>query len=94
MLAIMIICAVLETVLVGAWLYLFVKYRNQFDGLLDDVDGKTFTLKDLYFIGLGAIETYEPRVNVRRRRSSICPRRSDVKTQSCISTFPTAQRSP
>ena len=59
MLAIMIICAVLETVLVGAWLYLFVKYRNQFDGLLDDVDGKTFTLKDLYFIGLGAIETYE-----------------------------------
>lgn len=59
MYAIMIICAALETVLVAVWAILFFKYRNQFDGLLDDVDGKTFTMKDLYFIGLGAIETYE-----------------------------------
>lgn len=59
MYAIMIVCATLETILVAVWLLLFFKYRNQFDGLLDDVDGKTFTLKDLYFIGLGCIETYE-----------------------------------
>ncbi len=65
MFTIMVICATVETVLVAAWLLLFLKYRNQFDGLLDDVDGKTFTLKDLYFIGLGCIETYE-RVTKKR----------------------------
>ena len=56
---IMLICAIAESVLFLALIYLFVKYRHQFDGLLEDVDGKIFTLKEMYFIGLGCIEIVE-----------------------------------
>ena len=56
---IMLLCAVISTICFVVWLMLFLRYRHQFDGMLDDVDGKTFTLKDLYFIGLGCIESYE-----------------------------------
>lgn len=56
---VMFICAVISTIAFLLWLILYIKYRNQFVGLLDDVDGKIFTLKDLYFIGLGCIESYE-----------------------------------
>lgn len=56
---IMVLCAVISTVCFLVWLGLFIKYRHQFDGMLDDVDEKIFTLKGLYFIGLGLIETYE-----------------------------------
>lgn len=56
---VMLICAVVSTIAFLLWLILYIKYRNQFVGLLDDVDGKIFTLKDLYFIGLGCIESYE-----------------------------------
>lgn len=62
---IMIIGMCVSTVLVITWVFLFLKYRNQYTGLLDDADGKIFTLKDLYFIGLGAIEIYE---NVTKKR--------------------------
>ena len=53
---------IISTVLCIFWLFFFFKYRNQFSGLLDDVDKKIFTLKDLYFIGLGCIEIYEARM--------------------------------
>lgn len=56
---VMFICAVISTIAFLLWLILYIKYRKQFVGLLDDVDGKIFTLKDLYFIGLGCIESYE-----------------------------------
>ncbi|MBR6274966.1 MAG: type II secretion system F family protein [Lachnospiraceae bacterium] len=59
MLAVMTICAVLASICVLLWTVLFIKYRNQFDGLLDDVDEKIFTFKDLYFIGLGFIDSFE-----------------------------------
>lgn len=49
----------ISTLLVVAWCFLWLKYRKQYTGLLDSVDGKIFTLKDIYFIGLGAIEIYE-----------------------------------
>ncbi len=83
MFTIMVICATLETLLIIVWLLLFLKYRNQFDGLLDDVDGKTFTLKDLYFIGLGCIEAYE-RVTKKRITES---ERAQEKIQYLSETF-------
>lgn len=59
MYGLMLVCLLVATVLFLVWMLLFFKYRNQFDGMLDDVDGSIFTLKDIYFIGLGAIESYE-----------------------------------
>lgn len=59
MYSLMIACAAVATVFVLIWLYLYFKYRNQFDEILEDVDGSIFTLKDLYFIGLGAIDVFE-----------------------------------
>lgn len=56
---VMIICAVISTVVFLLWLFLFIKYRNQYVGMLDDIDGQIFTLKDVYFVGLGLIEIYE-----------------------------------
>lgn len=55
----MLLCLIVATVLFLVWVFLFFKYRNQFTGMLDHIDGSIFTLKDIYFIGLGAIESYE-----------------------------------
>ena len=55
----MLVCLLLATALFLVWVFLFTKYRKQYQGMLDDIDGKIFTLKDIYFIGLGAIELYE-----------------------------------
>ena len=59
MYGLMLICLLIATALFVAWMFLFFKYKNQYQGMLDDIDGKIFTLKDIYFIGLGAIELYE-----------------------------------
>ena len=56
---IMMIANSIATVFFLIWVFLFVKYRNQFDDLLEEVDGKIFTLKELYFLGLGVIEIKE-----------------------------------
>lgn len=48
-----------STLFVIAWVFLFIKYKKQYVGLLDDVDDNIFTLKEIYFIGLGVIEIYE-----------------------------------
>lgn len=59
MYGLMLLCLIVATVLFLVWVFLFFKYRNQFTGMLDHIDGSIFTLKDIYFIGLGAIESYE-----------------------------------
>ncbi len=56
---ILLVSAVLGTIFVAFWCFLYFKYKNQFSGLIDDVDSKIFTLKDVYFIGLGLIDIYE-----------------------------------
>ncbi|MCQ2417720.1 MAG: type II secretion system F family protein [Oscillospiraceae bacterium] len=68
---IMLLCAVISSVLVLVWLLLFLRYRNKYDSLLDIADGKIFTLKDLYFIGLGAIEFYE---RVQKKKITTSPK--------------------
>ncbi len=55
----MLISLVIATVMFLFWLIMFFRFKNQFKGLLDDADGKIFTLKEIYFIGLGCIEMYE-----------------------------------
>ncbi|MCQ2408762.1 MAG: type II secretion system F family protein [Oscillospiraceae bacterium] len=54
-----LICAALATVLVLVWLFLFLRYRSRYDSILDKADPKIFTLKELYFTGLGLIEIHE-----------------------------------
>lgn len=53
------ICTVTATVLYVVWLIIFIKNRHSYDGLLDNVSSKIFTLKELYFVGLSVIELYE-----------------------------------
>lgn len=55
----MLICSILASVMFVIWFGLFLKYRSQFTGMLDGIDGKAFTMKNMYFIGLGMIEQYE-----------------------------------
>ncbi len=61
----MLVSVIISTLLILIWAYLYFKYRNQFDNLLENIDGKIYTLKELYFIGLGAIEMYETRMKRR-----------------------------
>lgn len=63
--SIMLICVVISTVMMIVWLVLFIRYKKKYSGLLDDADGKIFTLKELYFLGLGCIELYE---NTKKRK--------------------------
>ena len=53
------ICTIAATIAFLIWLVLFFKFRHQYDGLLDEASDKIFTLKEIYFIGLGVIEIYE-----------------------------------
>ncbi len=55
----MLLSAILATVLIIAWMFLFFRYRKQFSGMVETVDEEIFTGKNIYFIGLGAIELYE-----------------------------------
>ena len=55
----MLVCALTATVLTVFWLFLFLRYRKRYSNIIAKADPKIFTLKDLYFIGLGLIESYE-----------------------------------
>lgn len=55
----MLCSALLATVLVVLWLFLYIRYSKKYGKIIDDLDSKIFTMKDLYFIGLGLIDMYE-----------------------------------
>lgn len=57
----MVFLSAMATIIFILWLIIFIKYHNQYNSLTDKIDGKIFTLKDIYFIGLGCIEIYEKR---------------------------------
>lgn len=59
MYTLMLCSVILATILVVFWLFLFLRYRKKYSKIIEGVDGKIFTMKDLYFIGLGAIDMYE-----------------------------------
>ena len=55
----MTVCVLVATVMAAIWMILYFKYKDQFNEILEDVDDGIFTLKELYFIGLGAIDVFE-----------------------------------
>lgn len=55
----MLTCALLGSVLTAVWLFLFLRYKNKYDSMIENIDSKVFSLKDLYFIGFGVIDIYE-----------------------------------
>ncbi len=55
----MLLCAVISTVFILAWMILFFRFRKEYAGLLEEVDREVFTMKEIYFIGLGCIGLYE-----------------------------------
>lgn len=59
MYTLMLCSACIATVLVLFWLFLYLRYSKKYSKIIDSVDGKIFTLKDIYFIGLGVIDMYE-----------------------------------
>lgn len=59
MYGLMLICAALATILCVIWLYLYIKFKKQYSGMLDGVDSKIFAFKQIYFLGFGVIEIYE-----------------------------------
>lgn len=59
MYGLMLACLIAATLLFVIWVFLFFRYRRQYQGMVDGIDGSIFTLKEIYFIGFGAIELYE-----------------------------------
>lgn len=59
MYTLMLCSAILATILCVFWLFLFLRYSKKYSKIIDSIDGKIFTMKDLYFIGLGAIDIFE-----------------------------------
>jgi tight adherence protein C len=55
----MLCSAILATLLIVVWLFLYLRYSKKYSKIIESVDGKVFTLKDIYFIGLGVIDIYE-----------------------------------
>lgn len=59
MYTLMLCSAILATLLIVVWLFLYLRYSKKYSKIIESVDGKVFTLKDIYFIGLGVIDIYE-----------------------------------
>lgn len=59
MYTLMLCSTILATLLIAVWLFLFLRYSKKYSKIIDSIDGKVFTMKDLYFIGLGMIDIYE-----------------------------------
>lgn len=59
MYTLMLCSAILATILCVFWLFLFLRYSKKYSKIIDSIDGKIFTMKDLYFIGLGVIDIFE-----------------------------------
>lgn len=59
MYTLMLCSAIVATILVVFWLFLFLRYSKKYSKIIEEIDGKTFTMKDLYFIGLGVIDIFE-----------------------------------
>ena len=59
MYTLMLCSTILATLLIAVWLFLFLRYSQKYSKIIDSIDGKVFTMKDLYFIGLGVIDIYE-----------------------------------
>lgn len=55
----MLCSAIAASVLVVLWLFLYLRYSKKYGKIIEDLDGKIFTMKDLYFIGLGLIDMSE-----------------------------------
>ena len=79
----MLVCLIAATLLFIVWVFLFFKYKKQYQGMVDGIDGKIFTLKDIYFIGLGAIEIYE---QVKQKKISISDKALE-KTKQLAEVF-------
>ncbi len=83
MYGLMLVCLIAATLLFIVWVFLFFKYKKQYQGMVDGIDGKIFTLKDIYFIGLGAIEIYE---QVKQKKISISDKALE-KTKQLAEVF-------
>ncbi len=59
MYTLMLCSTILATLLIAVWLFLFLRYSQKYSKIIDSIDGKVFTMKDIYFIGLGVIDIYE-----------------------------------
>ena len=59
MYTLMLCSAILATILCVFWLFLFLRYSKKYSKIIDSIDGKIFTMKDLYFIGLGVIDIFD-----------------------------------
>lgn len=71
MFILMLLVFIIATLMLLVWLFLLFRYRKQYEGLLDNVDGKIFTMKDVYFLGLGCIEIYE---RVKEKKITVEPK--------------------
>ncbi len=73
MFVLILLSAIVATLLVVMWLILYFKYRKTYSDMLDGIEGEGFVLKDLYFIGLGAIEFLEvksgSKISTRKKSS-------------------------
>lgn len=59
MFLLMLLAVLVSTVFVIIWILFYLRAGNQYDELLESVDDKVFTMKNIYGIGLYAIEQYE-----------------------------------
>ena len=61
--AMMLIAVIIASLFILVWLIMYIKFKNQFNEMIESIDGKIFTLKPVYFTGLGLIEIYEIATN-------------------------------
>ncbi len=66
-----IACAVIETIFVIFWLFLFIKYHSRYDDYIEAVDKKTYLMTSLFFIGYGMNELMHIDVNKAKAKKKI-----------------------
>jgi tight adherence protein C len=54
------------TAMAGLWIFLYIRYRHQYDAYLKVIDPKQFFMAELFFIGFGAIALFKINLNTTR----------------------------
>lgn len=60
------VCSIVSIILSGYLLYLYVKFRNQFDSYIGSIDKSQYFLTGLFYIGFGCISLFQINMNSKR----------------------------
>lgn len=62
------VLATIATAMVVLWNVLYLKYKNQYDNIIEAIDGNQFMMPELFFIGFGFMDMFKVNLKTEKGR--------------------------